>query len=114
VDVGGGAGAEHLQAEEVESGGAGDHAAVVADVAGTVKHGDVEPGVVGAEARGPQDRGDLPAGEVQLDGGAGVDVGGCERVWWRELVVEACGCGPLVEQPGSGTGSSSGRLGRRC
>lgn len=34
VDVGGGAGAEHWHAEDVEAGGAGDHAAVVADVAG--------------------------------------------------------------------------------
>ena len=64
VDVGGGAGAEHRHAEEVESGGVGDHAAVVADAAGAVTHGDVEPGVVGPEAGRPQHRGDLSAGQV--------------------------------------------------
>ena len=32
--------------------------------AGAVTHGDVEPGVVGPEARCPQHRGDLPAGQV--------------------------------------------------
>src|SRR5580658_1185388 len=66
VNVGGGAGAEDRQAEHVESGGAGDHAAVVADAAGAVTHGDVEPGVVGPEACRPQHCGDLTAGEVQL------------------------------------------------
>src|SRR5579872_4423569 len=54
VDVGGGPSAEHRQAEDVESGGAGDDAAVVADAALTVADGEVEPGVVGAEAGGPQ------------------------------------------------------------
>src|SRR5438045_2445630 len=73
VDVGGGAGAEHRQAEEVESGGAGDYAAVVADVAGAVAHGDVEPGLVRAKACRPQHGGDLPAGQVQFQGGAGMD-----------------------------------------
>ena len=34
VDVAGGAGAEDRHAEEVEPGGAGDHPAVVADLAG--------------------------------------------------------------------------------
>src|SRR5580698_5900980 len=53
VDVGGGAGAEYRHAEEVEPGGAGDHPAVVADLAGVVAHTDVQPGVVGPEARRP-------------------------------------------------------------
>src|SRR5499427_7188674 len=38
VDVGGGPGAEHRHAEEVEPGGAGDHAAVVADAPRAVMH----------------------------------------------------------------------------
>src|SRR5580693_4727319 len=75
VDVGGGAGAEYRQAKDVESGGGGDHAAVVADAASAVTHGHVEPGVVGPETRRPQHRGDLPAGEVELQGGAGIDTG---------------------------------------
>jgi len=50
VDVSGGADAEHGWAEDVESRSAGDHAAVVPDVAVAVTHGDVEPVVVGPEA----------------------------------------------------------------
>src|ERR1700683_2059827 len=96
VDVGRGAGAEHGHAKHVEPGGAGDDAAVVADVAGPVTHGDVEPGVVGPEACRPQHGGDLPAGEVQFQGRAGVDAGGCEPVRWREVVVDARAGGPLV------------------
>src|ERR1700691_1741612 len=87
-DVGGGSGAEHGHAKHVESGGAGDDAAVVAEVAGPVTHGDVEPGVVGPEACRPQHRRDLSGREVQLQGGARVDVGGCEAVRRRELIVE--------------------------
>src|SRR5580692_12950525 len=80
VDVGGGAGAEHRHAEEVEPVGAGDYAAVVADVAGAVADRDAEPGVVGPEACRPQHGGDLAAGQVQLQGSAGIDAGGCEAV----------------------------------
>ena len=76
VDVGGGAGAEYRHAENVESGGAGDHPAVVADVAGVVTDGDVQPGVVGPEACRPQQRGDLSAGQVQLQGSGGIDLRG--------------------------------------
>ena len=51
VDVGGSAGAKHRHAEDVESGGAGDHAAVVFQVADVVaRSGDLKPGVVGPEA----------------------------------------------------------------
>ena len=78
VDVGGGAGAEHRHAEDVESGSAGDHAAVVPRGAGAVAHGDVEPGEVGPESRRPQHRGDLPARQIQLQGRAGVDARCCE------------------------------------
>ena len=53
VDIGGGAGAQDGQAEDVEAGGAGDQAAIVADVPGAVTNGDVQPGVVGPEARRP-------------------------------------------------------------
>src|SRR5580693_769372 len=96
VDVGGGAGAEDRQAEHVESGGFGDHAAVVADAAFAVTDGDVEPGVVGKETRGPQHRGDLAAGQVEFQGGTGVDAGGCEPVRCRQLIVQARRGGPLV------------------
>src|SRR5689334_8481505 len=87
MDIGGGPGAEHRQAEDVQPGGAGDHAAVVADAPSAVMHGDVEPGLVGPETRGPQDRSDLPAGQVQLQGGAGIDVSGRETVRRREFAV---------------------------
>src|SRR6516162_7075853 len=96
VDVGGGPGAEHWQAEDVKSGDAGDHAAVVADAPGAVMRGDVEPGVVGPETRGPQDLSDLPPGQVQLQGGARIDVSGREAVRRRELAVVARRRGPLV------------------
>jgi hypothetical protein len=121
VDVGGGAGAEYRQAEHVQPGSTGNHAAVVADAAGTVAHGDVEPGVVGPEAGRPQHRGDLPAGEVQFHWGTGVDARKCEAVRWRQVIVEACRGGPLVGpvkepvhlQVGQGTrvGESPGELG---
>src|ERR1700691_5809753 len=96
VDVGGGSGAEHGHAKHVESGGAGDDAAVVAEAAGPVTHGDVEPGGVGPEACRTQHGVALRAREVQFQGGAGVDAGGCDRVRWREVVVDARAGGPLV------------------
>jgi hypothetical protein len=121
VDVGGGAGAEYRQAEHIQPGSTGNHAAVVADAAGAVTHGDVEPGVVGPEAGRPQHRGDLPAGEVQFHWGTGVDARECEAVRWRQVIVEACRGGPLVGpvkepvhlQVGQGTrvGESPGELG---
>src|SRR5579859_8073837 len=69
VDVGGRAGAQHRQAQDVEPGRPGDHAAVVSDAAGAVTHRDVEPGVVGPKTCRPHYRGDLPAGQVQLQRG---------------------------------------------
>jgi len=30
--------------------------------------------------------GDLATGQVDLQGGAGIDVGGCEAVRWREFM----------------------------
>ncbi len=82
VDVGGGPRAEHRQAEDVEAGGLGDHAAVVADAPAAVAHRDVEPGVVGPEARCPQDGSDLPAASGPVPAGCGD-----RRKWARSGVV---------------------------
>src|ERR1700733_16314477 len=89
VDVGGGAGPQYRHAEEIKSRGAGDDAAVVADVAGAVTDGEVEPGMVRPEAGRPEHRGDLSAGEVQLQRGTGIDPCGCEPVRGRQLMVPA-------------------------
>jgi len=51
VDAGGGAGAEHWHAEDVESGGAGDHAAVVAD--GCSPPSPPRPGTIRASLQAP-------------------------------------------------------------
>src|SRR5579859_2542190 len=121
VDVGGGAGAEYRQAEDVEPGGAGDHATVVADAAGAVTHGDVQPGVVGPEAGRPQGGRDLPARQVQFQRRPGIDARWLEAVRRRQLIVEPRRGGPLVcpvQEPvhlqvgeGAGVGERPGELG---
>ena len=51
------AAAQERHPHEVQA-GAGGHAAVVADMALSVEHRDVEPGQIRAEPGGPQDRSD--------------------------------------------------------
>ena len=60
--------------------GAVDHAAVVAQPALGVEHVDVEPGVVGAAAGGPEDRADLAAGQVELPARRGGHAGRARSV----------------------------------
>src|SRR5580698_1816670 len=52
--------------------------------------------MVWPEARRPHNRGDLPAGEIQFEGRAGIDAGGPEAAWRREGAIEAGSAGPLV------------------
>ena len=97
MDVGGAAGPEHRQAEDIEAGGAGDHAAVVRDPASPADcTGDLEPRVVGPEAGRPHHGSDLPGRQVNLQRRAAVHVRRREPVRRGKLVVDARRGGPLI------------------
>jgi hypothetical protein len=67
----------------------------VADLAGVVVHGDVQPGIVGPEAGRPQQRGDLSAGQVQLQGSAArLVTRECPRIWSNTAAKGPTPAGP--------------------
>src|SRR3954451_18439421 len=63
-----------------------------------VEDRDVEPRVVGAEARRPDDRPDLPGLEVEAEGRVAVDDRRGEAVGWVVEVVEVVGGDPRVDR----------------
>jgi hypothetical protein len=96
ADEAGATAAEELRTQEVDARCAAHHAAVVDDPTPAVEDGEVQPGVVGPVAAGPDDRADLAPAEV--DGqGRGRDRRRGEPLRRVDLAVESGGAGPGVE-----------------
>ena len=92
------AAAQEGHAHQVHARRVDDDAAVVADQPLAVEHRHVQPGVVGAEAGGPDDRADLAAGEVDAQRWRVLDDRRSGSPGGLELTVEPVLGRPLVDR----------------
>src|SRR5215475_9375900 len=88
---------EHGQPQRVQS-RAGDHTALVVQLALRIGHGHVEPPVAGPETRRPYDRADLAASQVELQPCRLGYACWCETLRRAGLSVIPVRLGPLVER----------------
>jgi hypothetical protein len=89
--------AEEWHPEQVHAWGGVHYSAVVADASGTVEDVEVDPGVVGSVAAGPDDRCGLASAEIEGEGRRCGGAGGIEPPRRVDEVVETGGGGPGVE-----------------
>src|SRR5262245_17082102 len=79
---------EEWNAQEIHPRGFRD-ASIVPDAALSIEHRHVQPGVVGTEARSPDDGSNLPAAKIDPQGRRAFDPGRLESVRWRGLAVQS-------------------------
>src|SRR5262249_14722511 len=101
--------AQERRADQIHTGRL-DHAAVVADQAFAVEDRDLQPGGGGPEARRPDDRPDLAAGQIQTQRGRLRNRSRFEAVRRRRAVVQTVGARPLVDRVEQPTELEIGQL----